>query len=108
MRASSCGRPRRPRSEVRRFSGSLALICEQKRAPFGLDLQRFEGAPLDRIRHVTIGLSSSAWPIEQDWFGVGTYLTLAESEALNNARSRRRNRASAFRLTRPARASTAR
>ena len=62
------------------------LICEQKRAPFGLDLQRFEGAPLDRIRHVAIRPESSAWPIEQDWFGVGTYLALSESEALNNAR----------------------
>ena len=87
MRASSCGRPRPTAIGSTPVLGVAGmLICEQKRAPFGLDLQRFEGAPLDRIRHVAIQPESSAWPIEQDWFGVGTYLALSELEALNNAR----------------------
>jgi len=61
-----------------------ALVWEQKRAPFGLDLQRFEGAPLDRVHHVTV--TAADMTPEQDWFGVGTYLALNQSEALNNAR----------------------
>lgn len=61
------------------------LTWEQKRVPFGLDLQRFEGAPLDRVHHINLNLSSDQI-FEQDWFGVGTFLTLSESEALNNAR----------------------
>jgi hypothetical protein len=61
-----------------------ALIWEQKRAPFGLDLQRFEGVPLDRVHRVTI--TAADMTPEQDWFGVGTYLSLSQSEALNNAR----------------------
>ncbi|MGH8863111.1 MAG: DUF6603 domain-containing protein, partial [Burkholderiales bacterium] len=62
------------------------LIWEQKRAPFGLDLQRFEGAPLDRVHHIALTSEADGAAPEQDWFGVGTYLTLSASEALNNAR----------------------
>ena len=61
-----------------------ALIWEQKRAPFGLDLQRFEGVPLDRVHRVTV--TAADMTPEQGWFGVGTYLALSQSEALNNAR----------------------
>ena len=61
------------------------LIWEQKRVPFGIDLQRFEGAPLDRVHHITLTTDAEATP-ETDWFGLGSYLTLSESEALNNAR----------------------
>lgn len=63
-----------------------ALVWEQKRAPFAQDLMRFEGAPLDRVHHVTITTTAAGAAPERDWFGVGTYLTLSESEALNNAR----------------------
>lgn len=67
-----------------------AIIWEQRRVPFGLDLQRFEGAPLapgqNGNHHLTLATPDASAGIEQDWFGAGTYLTLAESEVLNNAR----------------------
>jgi hypothetical protein len=67
-----------------------AIIWEQKRVPFGLDLQRFEGAPLapgsSGNHHLELTSKAPLSSAERDWFGVGTYLTLAESEALNNAR----------------------
>lgn len=67
-----------------------AVVWEQKRVPLGLDLQRFEGAPLAPAaagaHHLTLTPADASAEVETDWFGVGTYLTLAESEALNNAR----------------------
>ena len=66
-----------------------AVVWEQRRVPLGLDLQRFEGAPLAAgqtgSHHLTLTPADASAGIEKDWFGVGTYLTLAESEALNNA-----------------------
>lgn len=65
-----------------------AIVWEQKRVPFGLDLQRFEGAPLSGIHHLLLSPKDAviATEVESDWFGVGTYLALSDSEALNNAR----------------------
>ena len=65
------------------------VIWEQKRAPFGLDLQRFEGTPLGPgINGAAHRLSVSAigGTSEQDWFGVGSFTKMADSEALNNSR----------------------
>jgi hypothetical protein len=63
-----------------------AIVWEQKRVPFGLDLQRFEGAPLAGSHHLILSTSESGKEDEHDWFGMGTYLNLDSSEALNNGR----------------------
>lgn len=64
-----------------------AIIWEQKRAPFGLDLQRFEGVPLSPGRHhLVLSMPDATTEDELDWFGAGSFLTLSDSEALNNAR----------------------
>lgn len=62
------------------------LIWEQKRVPLNLAIEKVEGVDLDgwHTLAVTSGLLD-AQP-EEDWFGVGTYLKLGDSEALNNAR----------------------
>jgi hypothetical protein len=63
-----------------------AVIWEQKRVPFSLDLQRFEGTPLSGKHRLMLSCSDAAAGEERDWFGMGTYLNLSESEALNNGR----------------------
>jgi hypothetical protein len=65
------------------------VIWEQKRVPFGLDLERFEGTPLSSgvngALHRLVVTSAVSAP-EQDWFGVGSFMKLDDSEALNNSR----------------------
>jgi hypothetical protein len=63
-----------------------AVIWEQKRVPFSLDLQRFEGTPLSGKHRLVLSCSDAAAGEERDWFGMGTYLNLSDSEALNNGR----------------------
>ncbi|MER2600172.1 MAG: DUF6603 domain-containing protein, partial [Caldilineales bacterium] len=62
------------------------LIWEQKRAPLHLDIQKVEGVDLGGWHklEVTAGLADEKR--EDDWFGVGTYLKLADGEVLNNAK----------------------
>ena len=64
------------------------LIWEQKRAPLALDIQKVEGVNLDgwHTLRVTSGLAAGLETPEQDWFGVGTYLNMGDSEALNTSR----------------------
>ncbi len=63
------------------------LVWEQKRAPLALAIQKVEGVNLDGWHTLTVssGLGSLEKP-EQDWFGVGSYLVMADSEALNTSR----------------------
>ena len=74
-----------------------AVIWEQKPVPFSLDLQRFQGTPLSGKPPSGAVVSDAAAGEERDWFGMGTYLNLSDSEALNNGRFTRRSPASAFR-----------
>jgi hypothetical protein len=66
-----------------------AVIWEQKRVPFDVDLQRFEGTPLapgeNGVLHRLVVSGTGAVP-EQDWFGVGSFMKMEDSEALNNSR----------------------
>lgn len=63
-----------------------ALIWEQKRVPFGLPLQRFEGTPLAGAHKLVLSTTDAVAGEERDWFGMGTYLNLSNAEALNNGR----------------------
>jgi hypothetical protein len=64
------------------------LVWEQKRAPLNLKIERLEGIELGgwHTLKVTSGRPPNEEPAEEDWFGVGTYLKLADAEALNTAR----------------------
>lgn len=64
------------------------LIWEQKRAPLALAIQKVEGVHLDgwHTLRVSAGLGAGLEQPEHDWFGVGTYLTMGDSEALNTSR----------------------
>jgi hypothetical protein len=64
------------------------LIWEQKRAPLALAIQKVEGVNLEgwHTLRVTSGLGAGLETPEQDWFGVGTYLKMGDSEALNTSR----------------------
>ena len=58
------------------------LTWTQKRAPLGLLLQRFEGAPLEQ--HETITATGTAvGGASSDWFAPGGFTQLSDSEALN-------------------------
>ena len=64
-----------------------AIVLEQKRAPLGHDLERFEGRPLDHVHHLELSAEPGmAFTPETDWFGLGTFLNVSSSEALNNGR----------------------
>ncbi|MDI6027065.1 hypothetical protein QBK99_12785 [Corticibacterium sp. UT-5YL-CI-8] len=68
-----------------------AIVWEQKRVPFGVDLQRFEGVPVKpgeggALHRLVIKSDDPAVTPENDWFGVGSFLEMKDSEALNNAR----------------------
>jgi hypothetical protein len=67
------------------FAPSGELIWEQKRAPLNLAIEKFEGVELNGRHTLTITSNLVEKP-EDDWFGVGTYLKLSDSEALNNSR----------------------
>ena len=72
-------------SGTKLFAPVGELIWEQKRVPLNLAIQKVEGINLDGWHTLTIesNLTSNA---ENDWFGVGTYLKLGDSEALNTSR----------------------
>jgi hypothetical protein len=57
------------------------LVWTQKRAPLGLLLQRFEGAPLERHETISAATSQASQPAA-DWFAPGTFAQLSDSDAL--------------------------
>lgn len=64
------------------------LIWEQKRVPFNLPIEKAEGVQLGGWHTLVIDSQLDAAKPEsekpeQDWFGVGTFLNLKDSEALN-------------------------
>lgn len=63
-----------------------ALVWEQRRAPLDLPLQKLEGVDLDRPHTLTVASGLPGEAPEEDWFGVGSYLKLNDSEALNTSR----------------------
>lgn len=62
------------------------LIWEQKRAPLNLGIEKIEGVNLNGWHTLKITSGLPEQQREEDWFGVGTYLKLADSEALNTSR----------------------
>jgi hypothetical protein len=67
------------------------LIWEQKRVPLNLPIEKAEGIQLGGWHtllidsHLDAAKPENEKP-EQDWFGVGTFLNLNDSQALNNGR----------------------
>lgn len=72
---------------IKLFSPVNSIIWEQKRVPMQLPIQRMEGVELGGFHNLAVVATLTGLNIEPeyDWFGVGTYLTLPDSEALNNA-----------------------
>jgi hypothetical protein len=67
------------------------LIWEQKRVPLNLAIQKAEGIQLGGWHKLVVNsnLAEDGHDVENpelDWFGVGTFLNLGDSEALNNSR----------------------
>ena len=67
------------------------LIWEQKRVPLNLPIEKAEGLQLGGWHTLVIDSQLDAAKPEnvnpeQDWFGVGTYLNLNDSQALNTGR----------------------
>jgi hypothetical protein len=62
------------------------LIWEQKRVPLNLPIEKAEGIQLGGWHTLLIDSHLDAEKPEQDWFGVGTFLNLNDSQALNNGR----------------------
>jgi len=58
------------------------LIWQQRRAPLGLLLERFEGIPLRRAETVTATSGHSSGE-EREWFAPGSYAELTDAEAVN-------------------------
>jgi hypothetical protein len=59
-----------------------SLQWTQRRAPFDVLLDRFEGQPLDVQQSVVVESAQAQGPV-RDWFSPGSFATLSESEALN-------------------------
>lgn len=57
-------------------------VWSQQRAPLGLLLQRFEGAPLSRPETVTVSGAQVTGP-EPEWFAPGSFTELTDADALN-------------------------
>jgi hypothetical protein len=67
------------------------LVWEQKRVPLNLAIQKAEGIQLGGWHKLVVKskLAEDGHDVENpemDWFGVGTFLNLGDSEALNNSR----------------------
>ncbi|MCL8015885.1 DUF6603 domain-containing protein [Streptomyces sp. AS02] len=58
------------------------LTWEQRRAPLGLLLERFEGAPVEQHETITVASTRPA-TATRDWYAPGSFTELSESEALN-------------------------
>lgn len=61
------------------------LIWEQKRAPLNLDIEKVEGIELHGWHRLTVTSHLGDGSREMDWFGMGTYIKLADSQALNTS-----------------------
>ena len=59
-----------------------ALQWTQKRAPFDVILDRFEGQPLPAQQSVVVESPQAAGKVD-DWFAPGSFVNLSESEALH-------------------------
>ncbi|MER5423917.1 DUF6603 domain-containing protein [Streptosporangium roseum] len=57
-------------------------VWSQQRAPLGLLMQRFDGAPLARPESVTAA-GAVVSGAREDWFGAGAFVELEEGDALN-------------------------
>lgn len=62
------------------------LVWEQKRAPLNLAIRKVEGVNLDGWHTLRVSSGLVDEGVERDWFGVGTYLQMADSDALNTSR----------------------
>jgi hypothetical protein len=62
------------------------LIWEQKRAPLNLAIEKVQGVDLGGWHTLVVSSGLAGEVPEDDWFGVGTYLKLRDSEALNTSR----------------------
>ena len=73
---------------VKLYSPVSKFIWEQKRVPLNLNIQKVEGIELEGWHKLEPSTTLAGITIapQQDWFGVGTFLKLPDSEALNNAR----------------------
>jgi uncharacterized protein DUF6603 len=71
---------------VRRFAPVGELIWEQKRAPLNLAIEKVEGVDLGGWHTLVATADLPGATPEDDWFGVGTYLKLADADALNTSR----------------------
>jgi hypothetical protein len=70
---------------VKLFAPVGELIWEQKRAPLNLDIEKVEGVQLGGWHRLTVTSQLGDGSPEMDWFGMGTYVNLADSEALNTS-----------------------
>jgi hypothetical protein len=75
-----------PSDAKKLFAPVGEIIWEQKRVPLNLAIQKFEGVALGAYHNLRASTTLPNVAAERDWFGVGTYLQLADSEALNNPR----------------------
>jgi hypothetical protein len=71
---------------TRSFAPVGELIWEQKRAPLNLAVEKVEGVELGGWHTLVPSSDIPGATPEDDWFGVGTYLKLADAEALNTGR----------------------
>lgn len=72
--------------KVKLFAPVGEIIWEQKRVPLNLDIEKVEGVELGSWHHLVATTTMPASTDEQDWFGVGTFMKMADGEALNNPR----------------------
>ena len=75
-----------PGAGTKLFAPVGEIIWEQKRVPLGLDIEKVEGVELGSWHHIVAGTTLPGSVPEEDWFGVGTFMKLADAEALNNPR----------------------
>jgi hypothetical protein len=61
-----------------------ALVWRQKRVPLNVTLERFESVPLTRPQALVVE-SPLQHEATQEWFSPGTFINLAQSEALNQS-----------------------
>ncbi|WP_221393671.1 DUF6603 domain-containing protein [Dyadobacter sp. NIV53] len=76
-----------PQDEKGKFFAPIGeIIWEQKRIPLNLDIEKVEGVELGSWHHLEAKTDTLVSTAEQDWFGVGTFMKMADGEALNNPR----------------------
>nr|WP_180204881.1 DUF6603 domain-containing protein [Pseudomonas sp. SbOxS1]NYU04881.1 hypothetical protein [Pseudomonas sp. SbOxS1] len=73
-------------SAAKLFAPVGELIWEQKRTPLNLAIEKIEGVNLGGWHTLVATSGLPEQKPEDDWFGVGTYIKLGDSEALNTSR----------------------